>query len=130
MGNVNGVWGLVGPSIGVWRHGAPVGMEATWVRLNMDSMLWGGLISDYRYVLGADDETHTVGLGVEAGLGYLGTDIMVTRQMRATDSDNGIRGRVCLVAMFFSLCGGMTSHTRNTSLGVDFAAKIPFYHQR
>ena len=90
----------------------------------------GRMSSDYRYVLGTDHETPTLGLSVEAGLGYLRTDIMVTRQIRTTDSDNSIRGRVCLVTMFCGLCHGMTTHTRNISLGVDFAVKIPFYHQR
>ena len=78
--------GFLGPSEWVYGHAKhPMGMEATWARLNAESTLWAGVISDYRYTLGTDESTQAFGVGFEAGFAYLGAGIILPRQIESSN---------------------------------------------
>ena len=120
---LNGDWSLAGATIGLASNGVPLGLELT--QVGYDDGIWHGLIMDYRYTIGEDRVPHSVSLGYELGLEFVGVEVSAISLLGDSASDLGGRFRGCGVVFLFSLCGGVTVTENRRIWTVDLAAKVP-----
>ena len=120
---LDGEWYLSGATVGLATNGVPVGLEIT--RVDYRKSTWDRIIFDYRYTIGEDRAPHSLALGYEVGLTFIGADLSAVTHFGDEQVEWGGRLRGCGAALLISLCGGATLTNDRVIFGLDLAIKAP-----